>query len=32
MVIAIYFAIKAQTGDWASYPVIGRLAKKMAGI
>jgi uncharacterized Tic20 family protein len=32
MVIAIYFAVKAQNGDWASYPVIGRLAKRMAGI
>ena len=32
MIIAIYFAIKAQNGDWASYPVIGRLAKRMAGI
>jgi uncharacterized Tic20 family protein len=32
MVIAIYFAVKAQNGDCASYPLIGRLAKRMAGI
>jgi len=32
MIIAIYFAVKAQNGDWATYPVIDRLAKRMAGI
>lgn len=32
MIVSIYFAVKAQNGDWASYPLIGRLAKKMAGI
>ena len=32
LVVAIYFAVKAQSGVWASYPVIGRLAKKIAGV
>jgi uncharacterized Tic20 family protein len=32
MIISIYFAIKAQSGAWAAYPVIGRLAKKLAGV
>lgn len=32
MIVAIYFAVKAQNGDWGSYPVIGRLAKRMAGV
>ncbi len=32
MILAIYFAVKAQSGTWASYPVIGRLARRMAGV
>jgi uncharacterized membrane protein len=27
LVIAIYFAIKANSGAWASYPLIGRVAR-----
>jgi uncharacterized Tic20 family protein len=32
LVIAIYFAIKANAGTWAAYPVIGRVAKTILGI
>lgn len=32
LIITIYFAVKAQSGEWARYPVIGRLAKRMAGV
>ena len=31
-VIAIYFAIKANGGAWASYPVIGRMARGILGL
>jgi uncharacterized membrane protein len=31
-VIAIYYAVKASSGVWAEYPVIGRLARKIAGV
>lgn len=31
-VIAIYYAVKASSGVWASYPVLGRLARKIAGL
>jgi uncharacterized Tic20 family protein len=29
LVIAIIYAIKAGRGEWADYPVLGRLARKM---
>ncbi|HMF92602.1 MAG TPA: DUF4870 domain-containing protein [Candidatus Angelobacter sp.] len=29
LVIAIVYAIKAGRGEWADYPVLGRLARKM---
>lgn len=29
LVIAIMYAIKAGRGEWADYPVLGRLARKM---
>lgn len=29
LVIAIIYAIKAGQGEWADYPVLGRLARKM---
>jgi uncharacterized membrane protein len=29
LVIAIVYAIKAGRGEWAEYPVLGRLARKM---
>ena len=32
MVIAIYFAVKANAGAWAAYPVIGRIARSILGI
>jgi uncharacterized Tic20 family protein len=32
MVIAIYFAIQANSGAWASYPLIGRAARRILGI
>lgn len=32
LVIAIYFAIKANSGAWASYPVIGRVARSILSI
>ena len=31
-VVAIYFAVKANSGAWATYPVLGRLARKIVGI
>jgi uncharacterized Tic20 family protein len=31
-VIAIYYAVKASSGVWAAYPVLGRLARKIAGV
>jgi uncharacterized Tic20 family protein len=31
-VIAIYYAVKASSGIWAEYPVLGRLARKIAGV
>jgi uncharacterized protein len=31
-VIGIYYAVKASSGVWASYPVLGRLARKIAGV
>ena len=30
--IAIYFGIKAYDGQWSAYPLIGRLARKWAGV
>jgi len=32
IVIAIYFAVKANGGAWASYPVIGRIARSILGL
>jgi uncharacterized membrane protein len=32
LVIAILYAIKAGRGEWADYPVLGRLARKMLKI
>jgi uncharacterized Tic20 family protein len=32
LVIAIYFAIQANGGAWASYPLIGRAARRILGI
>jgi uncharacterized Tic20 family protein len=32
VIISIYFAVKAQTGVWASYPGIGWLAKRIVGV
>jgi len=32
LVIAIYFAIKANSGAWASYPILGRVARSILGI
>jgi uncharacterized Tic20 family protein len=32
LVIAIYFAIKANSGAWASYPLIGRVARSILSI
>jgi len=29
--IAIYFAIKAGRGEWAAYPVIGKIAHRIVG-
>jgi uncharacterized Tic20 family protein len=29
MIVSIYFAVKAQGGNWSSYPLIGRAAKSM---
>jgi len=29
LIIAILYAIKAGRGDWADYPVIGKLARKI---
>jgi hypothetical protein len=31
MVLAIVFGIKAGGGEWAEYPVLGRLARKVLG-
>ena len=31
-VIAIYFAVKANSGAWASYPVIGSIARSILGL
>jgi uncharacterized Tic20 family protein len=31
-VIAIYFAVKANAGAWASYPVIGSIARSILGL
>jgi len=32
IVVAIYFAIKANNGVWASYPVIGRIARSFLAL
>ena len=32
LVIAIVYAIKAGQGEWAEYPLLGRLARKMLKI
>jgi len=32
IVVAIYFAIKANNGVWASYPVIGHIARSLLGL
>jgi hypothetical protein len=32
LVIAIIYAIKAGRGEWADYPVLGKLARKMLKI
>jgi hypothetical protein len=32
IVVAIYFAIKANNGVWASYPVIGHIARGLLGL
>jgi uncharacterized membrane protein len=29
LIIAILYAIKAGRGEWADYPLIGKLARKM---
>jgi uncharacterized protein len=31
-VIAIYFAVKANSGAWASYPLIGSIARSILGL
>ena len=31
MAISIYFAVKAQSGAWSTYPLVGRAAKSMTG-
>jgi uncharacterized Tic20 family protein len=31
-VVAIYFAVKANSGAWASYPVIGSIARSLLGL
>jgi uncharacterized Tic20 family protein len=31
-VVAIYFAVKANSGAWASYPLIGRIARTILGL
>lgn len=32
LIIAIYFAVRANSGAWASYPVIGRMARSILNI
>ena len=32
LVIAIVYAIKAGRGEWANYPVIGRIARRLLKI
>ena len=32
LVLAVVFAIKANSGEWASYPIVGRWARRAAGI
>ncbi len=32
LVIAIYFTVKANSGTWASYPIIGRIARSILGM
>lgn len=32
LIVAIYYAIKANNGIWASYPVIGRIARSFLGL
>ncbi len=32
LVLAIVFALRAGRGEWAAYPLIGRLAAKVAGV
>jgi uncharacterized protein len=31
-IIAIYFAVKANSGAWASYPIIGRIARSILSL
>jgi hypothetical protein len=32
LVLAIVYGIKANRGEWAAYPIIGRWARRLAGI
>jgi uncharacterized Tic20 family protein len=32
LIIAIYFAVKANSGAWASYPIIGRMARSILNL
>lgn len=32
LVLAIVYAVKAGRGEWATYPVVGRFAAKVAGV
>jgi len=31
-VLGIVYGIKASKGEWAAYPVIGRWARRLAGV
>ncbi len=32
LILAIVYGVKAMRGEWAAYPFIGRLAKRMLGV
>jgi len=32
LVLAIVYAVKAGRGEWATYPIVGRFAAKVAGV
>ncbi|MCI0356083.1 MAG: hypothetical protein L0099_13755, partial [Acidobacteria bacterium] len=32
LILAIVYALKAMRGQWAEYPLVGRWAKRVAGV